>query len=286
MRGHVAGDPPPGFCAEGAGLVPVSTTQNSACWFADSDGELLAIDRDESRFRRLRKNVGMAAKLHLQELQGRRHQVVMVTLTYRPGVHWHATHLAAYMDRVRKWHKKRTGQLPRYVWVAEVQDGSRTETGIGRGVIHYHCIFFLPKGLTMPKADKQGWWRHGMTNTKPCTSPVGYVMSYAKKLRSRRGIPKDARIYGIGGLSGQARRIRSWVNFPAFIQARAAVTDSYGRQPGGGWVNRVTGEWFASEYVLAPFKAVGTTFVVRVRQHERPMKHVCGPYSWAPGACP
>ena len=33
----------------------------------------------------------------------------------------------------------------------------------------------------MPKADKQGWWRHGMTNTVPARSPVGYLCKYTSK---------------------------------------------------------------------------------------------------------
>lgn len=281
MRGDFAGTSVPSGGAEGAGLVSVSTTQNASVWFADPDRELLGIDRAEARFKRLRRNVGVGAKLHLQEMEGRRFQVVMVTLTYRPGAFWEGSHVATYLDHVRKWHRRRTGENPRYVWVAEVQDGTRTDDGIGRGVIHYHCIFFLPKRLSMPKADKQGWWRHGMTNTIRCTSPVGYVMSYAKKL-SGRGIPKDARLYGIGGLSKSGRKTRTWLNFPSFIQARASITDTYRRSPGGGWLNAATGEWLASEYGLA-FTSGGRTYVMRVRQHDRPVANVVGPYSWAPG---
>ncbi|MBI5279214.1 MAG: hypothetical protein HY854_22475 [Burkholderiales bacterium] len=270
--------------AEGAGLVSVSTTQNTAIWAADGEGDLLAIDRASARFQRLRRNIGIAAKLHLLGLLGRRYQVVMVTLTYRPGAVWEACHVAQYLDRVRKWHKKRSAANPRYVWVAEVQDGSRTDDGIGRGVIHYHCIFFLPKGLTMPKADKQGWWPHGMTNTLRARSPVGYVMSYAKKLTSCRGIPKDARLYGVGGLAKDHRDIRAWINFPSFIQSRASVTDKYRRQPGGGWVEVATGEWLPSEFGLV-FTGKGRTYVMRLRRHPRPVSDVVGPYSWAPGAC-
>jgi hypothetical protein len=260
--------------AEGAGLVSVSTTQKPL--------DVLCIDKDESRFVRLQKNVGVAAKLHLLELRGQPLNVVMVTPTYRPGVHWEPAHLASYTDHVRKWYYGKTGEKLRYVWVAEVQDGKRREDGVGRGVIHYHAIFFLCKGLTMPKADKQGWWPHGMTNTMRCTNPVAYVMSYAKKQANVGGLPKGARRYGIGGLERSSCAIRRWINWPGFVQARASVHDDFRRAEGGGWVNRATGEWWPSEYGLL-FRTRGHIVVVRLRDHGRPLANVCGPFSWVEG---
>ena len=59
-----------------------------------------------------------------------------------------------------------------YVWVLELTK---------RGRPHYHVLFWLPRGISMPKADKQGWWRHGMTNTVPARSPVGYLCKYTSK---------------------------------------------------------------------------------------------------------
>ena len=37
----------------------------------------------------------------------------------------------------------------------------------------------------MPQADRKGWWPHGMTNTKASTSPISYLVSYAKKIDSK-----------------------------------------------------------------------------------------------------
>lgn len=261
----------PAFSAEGAGLVSVSTTQKA--------GEVLTIEKDEARFVRLQKNVGVSAKLHMLELRGQRLNVVMVTPTYRPGVCWEASHLASYTDHVRKWYHRLTGEKLRYVWVAEVQDGKRREDGLGRNVIHYHAIFFLRKGVTMPKADKQGWWRHGHTNTMRCTNPVAYVMSYAKKQSDVSGLPKGARRYGVGGLERSSRAIRRWINWPGFIQARASVHDDYGRAPGGGWLNRNTGEWWPSEFGLC-LTTARQIVVVRLHDHGRPVANVAGPYSW------
>ena len=228
------------------------------------------ICKEESRFVRLQKNIGMAAKLHMLDLQGRRINAVMVTLTYRGVDDWRPRHVADYLAAVRKWHKRLTGNALRYVWVGETQE---------RGALHYHVIFWLPRGVTMPKADKRGWWPHGMSNTLKATSPVAYLVSYAKKLASKKGIPHGARIYGVGGLPCTSRNVRRWVNWPAFVQARAAVTDSFKPQVGGGWVNRVTGEWWPPEFGLS-YTTPRHTVVKRLHDHGRPIAHVVGPYNW------
>lgn len=251
------------LCGAAAGLVSVSTTRKGI-------EDILLIDREQARFTRLQKNVGIGAKLHMLDLAGKRVNACMVTLTYRGVDDWQCTHLTTYMDHVRNWYRSLTGEKLRYVWVAETQQ---------RGAIHYHCIFWLAKGVTMPKADKRGWWPHGMSNTLKATSPVSYLVSYAKKLQSKKGLPHGARIYGVGGLPPASRCIRRWVNWPAFVQARAAVTDSYGPKAGGGWVNRVTGQWWPSEFGLV-LTTPRTTAVVRLHDHGRPVADVVGPYSW------
>lgn len=258
--------------AAGAGLVSVSTTHTGLISPVGPLGAMpVLIEKELARFTRLQKNVGIAAKLHMLDVQpGLRVNVVMVTTTYRNGDDWRSTHQTAFITLVRNWYKRLTGEKLSYVWVAETQE---------RGAIHYHCIFWLRKGVTMPKADKRGWWPHGMTNTLKSTAPVAYLMSYAKKLKSKKDLPHGARIYGIGGLSKERTCVRRWINWPSFIQARAAVTDSYSRQVGGGWLNRSSGEWFPSEYAVS-FTTKRTTCLVRVHDHGRPMQNVVGPYCW------
>ena len=224
------------------------------------------------RLSRLRKNVGMAAKLHNMAAD-RRGQVVMVTLTYRTTEQWQPDHVKAYLQAVRKWFARLTGRARHlaYVWVAELQE---------RGAMHYHVVFWLPKGVTMPKADKRGWWPHGMTNTLRAKKPVAYVMKYATKFDSKSGLPKGARIYGVGGLDDGARRVRRWLNWPAFVQARASVADAFARAPGGGWTDLSTGEWFPSEWKPAALWRLGARFLERVHDHGRPVADVAGPYNW------
>ena len=160
----------------------------------------MLIEKEVQRFSRMQKNIGIAAKLHMLNVRpGKRQNVVMVTTTYRHGDDWRPTHQTAYINCVRTWYKRKTGQKLPYVWVAETQE---------RGAIHYHCIFWLRKGVTMPKADKKGWWPYGMTNTIKSTAPVAYLMSYAKKIKSKKDLPHGARIYGVGGLPPACRRVR------------------------------------------------------------------------------
>lgn len=257
--------------AEGPGLVSVSTTCPRS--------EPLLLDKTELRFSRLRKNLGVAAKLHgLSAPPGWR--ACMVTLTYRDAHGWRPEHVRNYLHSVRKWLKRLTGDRLAYVWVAEVQ--TERERRTGDAVLHYHVVFWLPKGVTMPKADKRGWWPHGMTKTERVRkSAVAYVMKYASKFDSKEGLPHGARIYGVGGLDAAARGVRRWCNWPAFVQARAAVTDCYAPQVGGGWVNRVTGEWFPSEWGLV-CSTPRHTCITRIHDHGRPVADVAGPFNWNP----
>lgn len=225
---------------------------------------------DEMRYKRLRKNIGVAAKLHSVAITGGKahFNVCMVTLTYRRDT-WQPTHMSAYMDHVRKWHIRRTGQKLKYVWVAEMQ---------GRGVIHYHVLYFLPKGITMPKADKQGWWKHGSTRTEKAVAPVKYVMKYASKLDTKKGFPDGARTYGIGGLAETDRLSRRWLNLPAFIKARASITDRWDRAVGGGWLDRATGQIWPSEWGVCLVTKLKLS-IVRLYDHGRPLD-VGGPFEW------
>jgi hypothetical protein len=260
----------PDFSAAGAGLVSVSTSGTRL-------SEPLVLEKDALRFSRLRKNIGVAAKLHqMAPVAGTR--AVMVTLTYAKEDAWRPHHVSDYLRHVRQWLKRLTGRKLAYVWVAEVQPERYARTGYA--VMHYHVVFWLPKGITMPKADKRGWWPHGMTKTEPVKkNAVAYVMKYASKFDSKEGIAHGARIYGVGGLDAPARGIRRWCNWPAFVQARASVTERYSPQVGGGWINRQTGEWFPSEWGLV-LTTKKHTAIVRIHDNGRPVADVAGPYSW------
>lgn len=275
MQGHARRARAAG--AEGmAGLVSVSTTRTefklnpenipTVFWMAEN---AISIDRQQARVTRLRKGVGVASK-SLHNLAGHRAQKIMVTLTYTgDNRNWKPTHMSAYIAAVKMWLKRLTGEKLRYVWVAELQD---------RGVIHYHAVFWLPRGVTMPKADKRGWWPHGMTKTEKAFKPIGYLMSYLSKIESKNVMefPHGARIYGIGGLDKTAADIKRWVLWPSYLQGNAASGDRFKPATGGGYINHETGEYFRAEY-----QPVGNSFksFFRVHTHERQVD-ASGPFSW------
>jgi hypothetical protein len=253
---------------QGAGLVSVSTTRKG-------DLDSLKIDHDEARFVRLQKGVGIAAKLQQMETEGRGYQVLFVTLTYHHGDHWRGTHLTAYMDKVRNHYRAATGDRLRYVWVGETQE---------RGAIHYHVIFWVKKTYFMPKADRRGWWPHGMTKTEKARLAGGsvvYLMGYIKKQKSKEGLPHGARIFGVGGLSDAGRCVRRWVHLPSFLQARVDCTARVFRAPGGGWLDERTGETWPSEWGVSSIGS-GYTRLVRLRSYPTPDVPPDGPFSWLP----
>lgn len=252
----------------------------------------LELDRKELKYARLRRNIACAAKMHEAALPAgkKHHNVIMVTLTYRPEAEWGNKDMAAYLNHVRMWMKRRTaGASPlRYVWVAELTKAGR---------MHYHVLFWMPKGCTMPKADKQGWWPHGSTRTEKAVAPVKYVMKYASKMDSkvyrvsdvlvngrlcRKQVevcyPKGARCYGVGGLDQQFKYSRRWLNLPAFIKGRAAIDDRWTRASGGGWLEHRTGQVWPSEFGMC-YQTPSKLHIVRLHKHERVIE-ADGPFNW------
>jgi hypothetical protein len=151
----------------------------------------------------MRKAVRLAASLHEEELQtgSLRYQAAMVTLTYAPGPgqKWERLHITKFLKSVRMY-LSRLGIRFRYVWVAELQK---------RGAVHYHVMLWLPRGVTLPKPDKRGWWPYGSTKIEWAHCPVGYLVKYASKGEENGQFPKGARLHGHGGLTLEGRLQRS-----------------------------------------------------------------------------
>lgn len=143
------------------------------------------------------------------------YRVALITLTYERDGMWEPRHIAALLDHYRKWFKRNAkGQaVPEchYVWVMEL-------TEIGRP--HYHIVMWMPRGVTPPFPDDQGWWPHGMSNAKFATSPVGYIVKYASKLETKSGrhLPPGARLWGYGGLKMAERASVAFANSPRWLK--------------------------------------------------------------------
>lgn len=239
-------------------------------------GEPLLIDKLQGRCTRLRKNLGVAAKW----LSQCGLQAWMLTFTYRDDVEWRAEHVRDALQRLRVWLKRAHGAQLRYVWVMETK-ARKSGAEVGRVRPHYHVVLWVPAQVTKDdlKLDARGYWHHGMTNAEKAAAAVRYVMKYASKFDNEGAFPKGARCYGIGGMGDVGGAIRRHINWPAFVQARAAITDAFGRAKGGGWVNRITGEWWPAEWGRA-FSTARHTLLVRLHDHGRPLEEVAGPFNW------
>lgn len=257
--------------AQRPGLVSVSTTHTRVPVVIQWASSVIEVDPELTRVTRLRKSVGVAAKL-LHNMGLRKDRMVMVTLTYAgDNRDWRPNHIQRYTTNVRNWFKRLTGNALRYVWVAELQE---------RGVIHYHAVFWLPRGVTMPKADKRGWWPHGMTKTELARKPIGYLMSYVSKVETKNvgSFPHGARISGHGGLDKSGRDIRRWVLWPSYVQGNSAVGERWRPAKGGGYINADDGRFLCAEF--APTGGGFHSFI-RVHTHERVID-AAGPFSWSP----
>lgn len=201
--------------------------------------DAIEIDRKASRLRRMKQGVLTNARLTNDQLRrgSFRFHAVMVTLTYEPGVTWQGRHVSAFLHCVRQWHKGH-GKKMHYVWTAEMQK---------RGAVHYHVVFWLPSGLTLPKPDQRGWWKHGKTNISPAKSGVAYIAKYASKGDESAEFPRGVRIHGRGGLDTESQREARWWRAPT--EAREFFGEAADiRVVQGGRVDRNTGQFWASPW--------------------------------------
>ncbi|MBX3711475.1 MAG: adhesin [Lysobacter sp.] len=154
------------------------------------------------------------------------YRTALVTLTYRPDAQWEPKHIAELIKHYREWFKRKHKLVFHYVWTVELQ---------GNGKPHYHLVAWFPRGVVPPLPDKQGWWQHGMTNAVFARSPVGYIAKYASKTegKSAMHLPKRARLWGYGGLSGTEKApvlisvAPRWLKFliPEWAMPRKRVID-------------------------------------------------------------
>lgn len=242
--------PAPDAVGEGVGLVS-STTSHPGPLRTYSDwmvsGDLALIDPRGQRSSKCRKSILNASRLIGSRLQSARvrYKCCMVTLTYRKTDEWKAKHISAYIHLVRKYLSKRGHDLLG-VWKLEMQK---------RGAVHYHVLLWLPKGVTLPFADKQGWWKHGQTNQIWVKNAYGYTAKYIGK--DEHGlIPKGARMFSLLGLTALEKREIRWWNTPEYIREAWPIEHDPVRAKGGGWLSRLTGEIKRSGWQFSGFQWV------------------------------
>lgn len=228
-------------------LVPKSELRDTglvSILTSDTNYSLTLPCAEYLRLKRLQKSVRISAEVVQEKLQNSftRYKAAMVTLTYRPDVDWSPRQVSNYLKCVREW-ARRKGIFIHYVWVLELTKKGRP---------HYHVLFWLPKGVSMPKADKQGWWKHGMTKSEWARSPVGYLCKYTSKgldFDSWGKLPRGGRLYGHGGYSPSMRITRAWRLAPAWVRELIDEMDGV-RKVGCYWVNRSSGMAIRSPFVF------------------------------------
>lgn len=236
---------------------------------------IIEIDTAMGRLKRMKSTVLTRARLiqHGNNIRGFR--VAFVTLTYREVDQWEPKHITSFLKNLRTWAQRRGLKTLRYVWVAELQK---------RGAVHYHALVWLPKKLSMPKPDKQGWWPHGSSNVKWAQKPVGYIAKYASKSESKNeaghSFPKGCRLHGAGGISPTDRMAVRWWQLPGYMREAVFPADDVRRAIGGGFVSRVTGELWSSCYGLV-LASRGLVRVIRIADEppRRPERSLSDP-SW------
>lgn len=192
----------------------------------------------------MRRSVLNAARLLAARPKLNRHRVAMLTLTYRLNEGYSPNQIVSCVKKIRQWGLRRGHVLP-YVWVMELH---------ASGKPHYHLLFWLPRGLSMPKPDKQGWWPHGFTKIEWARNAVGYIAKYASKGESIDPFPKGAHIHGCGGLESQERDDRTWWNMPKWVRDVWDIAARPRPASGGGYVSRVYGDWLPSPWIIRGFR--------------------------------
>ncbi len=250
--------------APGAPMAPGLVTFKTS---DTPDPNTIEIDQVACRLKRMRRSVTVAARLFGLEISPRQFKPAMLTLTYRDVEGFKPLHVSDLIKRIRNW-LARHGHKTRYVWVAELQK---------RGALHYHVLLWLPRGLCLPKPDKQGWWPHGSTRIEWARNAVGYLCKYVSKFDGMAQLPKGARLHGAGGFDSDSKQIRRWFNLPSWLQSLAGVQRRFVRVKGVGLVERETGVCLPSPWRVSLVGA--RVFATRLFTYPEALRDVGGPYS-------
>lgn len=232
-----------------AGLVSLKQVERqreeSSNGAAMRSGSEIQIDPFKSRLKKMQVSTLTAVHRFEDQAQqgGFRGRWVMVTLTYRDSLQWSPRHVSELLRHMRNWMTRRDAEA-NFFWVAEMQK---------RGVIHYHILVWLPHRLMLPKPDKQGWWKHGMSKVEAARCGGGYMSKYVSKGDSAP-FPKGARIHGCGGLTGIHKQSWRWWKRPRYVRLAVPLCTVPMKRVPGGWLNMDTGELLESEWKFCGMK--------------------------------
>lgn len=209
------------------------------------------------RMRRMRRVVIAAADASRDLVQrgGNRFDAVFVTLTYRSDQFYSTRDVSVYIDLTRKWLKRRNVKAF-YQWVIELTQ---------KGKPHYHIIWWVPKGLRLPKPDASGMWAKGSSNIKLATRPVGYLVKYVSKGDGGE-FPKGARLFGVGAQDEGVKLARHRFGLPMWLFEK--TEGRCARVPRVGWVDKSTGEVHDTPFLFSIDKDAWGFIVVTITPKE------------------
>lgn len=204
------------------------------------------VDPHLHRINQMQKAVRTSARLHVESAASRGHRFrpAMITLTYRADAIQRPRDISVLLKHIRQYLARRNHIL-RCVWVMELTKS---------GNPHYHIVVWLPKGVTLPKPDKRGWWVHGSTRIEWCRkTAVGYITKYISKgCENSVSIPARSRIHGACGLDSVARCARRWWLLPCWVRELFPIIgDCPVRLRGGGWLHPPSGIFLESPFIVS-----------------------------------
>jgi len=184
------------------------------------------------RTRRMRRVViaSADASRDVFNVGGGRYDAVFVTLTYRQEEFYTTRDISGYIKATREWLKRQRVRAS-YQWVIELTR---------KGKPHYHILWWVPKGIRLPKPDASGMWQKGLSRIEKATRPVGYLVKYATKGDSGE-FPKGARLFGVGTQEEGVKLARHRHGLPMWLYERTDSDCRCVRVARVGWVEKATG---------------------------------------------
>jgi len=209
----------------------------------NKSGDFLTVNNHAKRISRLARRVHAWSDAVSVVPAGRKsgYRDLLITLTYRPSESWAPGHIRQFIKDLRRGLGKR---LIGYAWVAELH---------ASGVVHYHVQIII-KGYLSRKLLKK--WRHGHWFIKASRHRY-YIVGHQKRAGQSKEyqradkFPSGLRLFAVWFMSGlvpemallefKASSLPIWLRDLVILDP-AAWSEGWARAPGGGWVNRSTGE--------------------------------------------
>lgn len=149
-------------------------------------GRFFVIDNDKRRFQKMCVRLDAFEQIVKVMYPVTKYRMVHVTLTYAEMDTWAKGDLSQYINSLRGFLKE---SLVAFCWIGGMQ--------LPRRALHYHVVIVVPIGTNVPKPDKRGHWKHGMTKMRTWKS-MRYFMRYFEKFHELEAYPKGYRLVGYG----------------------------------------------------------------------------------------